>query len=57
MNKKAYYRGIPCYFDPETNTLEGRNRFYNWLVGINIYIDFEILELEELPIYIENDEK
>jgi len=50
--KKAYYRGIPCYYNPLTGDLEGRNWFWDKLVDINLYIDFEILGLEELPIYI-----
>lgn len=26
--RKAYYRKIPVYFNPETTELEGRNWFY-----------------------------
>jgi len=53
--KKAYYRRIPCYFDIDTHELVGRNWFYDLLVGINIWIDFEILKIEEIPIWIEED--
>ena len=54
--KKAYYRRIPCYFNGQTNELVGRNRFYDILIDINIWFDFEILQLDELPIWIEDDE-
>lgn len=53
--KNAYYRGIPCYFDPIDCEIMGRNWFWDILVDINIFIDFTILELEELPIEIEED--
>jgi len=54
--KKAHYRCIPSYFNPETNELIGRNWFWDILVGINVWFDFMILEIEELPIWIEVDE-
>jgi hypothetical protein len=53
--KKAYYRRIPAYFDPETNEIMGRNKFYDILIDINIWIDFQILNLEELPVWIEEN--
>ena len=54
--KKAYYRMIPCFFNPNTNELEGRNWFYDLLIELNVWIDFELLGIEELPIYIEEDD-
>ena len=51
--KKAYYRKIPCYYNPDTHELQGRNWFFDMLIDINIFIDFEILDLEELPIWVE----
>jgi len=53
--KKAYYRKIPCYFDSDTNEILGRNIFYDILIDINIWIDFTLLGIEELPIWIEED--
>lgn len=55
--KKAYYRRIPCYFNEETNEIIGRNKFYDILIDINIWFDYEILNLEELPVWIEEDNK
>jgi hypothetical protein len=43
--KKAYYRGIPAYFDPETNELMGRNVFYDILIDINIWFDVYIVDI------------
>jgi hypothetical protein len=54
--RKAYYRRIPCYFDVLTNELKGRNKFYDILVELNIWFDLTILQLEELPIWIEIDD-
>lgn len=50
--KKAKYRGIPCRFDPVTNELEVSNWFFDFLVDINIWWDFDVLGLEELPIIL-----
>lgn len=54
--KRAHYREIPCFFNPQTNDIEGRNWFYDKLIEINIWFDFNILWLEELPIWVETDE-
>lgn len=54
--KKALYRRIPVYYNEETTEMIGRNWFYDLLAEINAYIDFYILEVEEVPILIEVDE-
>jgi hypothetical protein len=54
--KKALYRRIPVYYNEETTEMIGRNWFYDLLAEINAYIDFHILEIEEVPILIEVDE-
>lgn len=54
--KEAYYRWIPCWFDPTTFELIGQNWFYDQLIHINVWIDFEILGLDELPIYYKDNE-
>ncbi len=56
MQRKARYRAIPCWFDTTTDELTGRNWFYDILVDINIWFDLNILELDELPIWVEVDE-
>lgn len=53
--KKAKYRSIPCYYNPDTAEIKGRNMLYDLLIEINVYWDFYILGLEELPIWIEED--
>ncbi len=55
MNKKAYYRKIPIYFNPENNQITGRNWFYEILLNINIWIDIKIVGIEEFPILMEED--
>ena len=54
--KRAKYRGIPCYYDKFTNELETDNWIYDKLIDLNIWFDFEILQLEELPIWVEQDD-
>jgi hypothetical protein len=54
---KAYYRKIPAYFNPETNELYGRNWFYNLLITINLWVDVNIVQVEEFPIEIEDSDK
>ncbi len=55
--KKAFQRKIPCYYNEETHEIKGRNWFYDQLVGINIFIDFEILGIVELPILVKIDDE
>lgn len=55
--KKAYYRRIPAYIDLDTNELVGRNGFYNWLIGINLWIDVNLVGIVEFPVYVEEDDK
>lgn len=57
MEKKAYYRKIPAYFNEETLELRGRNKFYDWLISINIWFDVNILRLDGFPILVEKTEK
>lgn len=49
----AYYRSIPAYFNEDTCEIIGRNWFYDKLIALNIWWDFEILQIEELPILLE----
>lgn len=54
---KAYYREIPCYFNPLNNQIWGRNDFYEILLQIAIWIDINIVLVDEFPVWIEKDEK
>lgn len=59
--KRAYYRRIPIYYDPCTEEVKGRNWFYNILLDIMIWIDFNIIfrifESDGFPIWVEIDDK
>jgi hypothetical protein len=52
----AYYRRIPAYYNPETHEIEGRNWFYSKLIDLNVWIDFNVIMVDYLPIYVETDE-
>lgn len=53
--KRAYYRSIPCYYNPRTEELIGRNKFYDILTTINVWWDINIIQVEEFPILIEEE--
>lgn len=54
MMKNAKYRWIPCWFDEETHEIMGKNWYYDVLIELNIWFDFSVLKLDELPIWIED---
>lgn len=54
--KKAYYRSIPCYFDPIKDILQGRNKFQDLRLGFMLWWDTYILGGEEYEIVVEKDE-
>lgn len=53
--RKAYYRNIPCWYNPINDELKGRNWLYELFLGIALWIDINIVEVEGFPIYIEKD--
>ena len=53
--KKAYYHKVPCYFNPETGELSGRNWFMDLIIEALVYIDVYILEVDEFKIYVKKD--
>ncbi len=53
--KKAFYRGIPCYFNPDFGIIEGRNWITDRLLSVMIWIDINVFEVDEFPILIEED--
>ena len=55
MIRNARYRGIPCWFDLETEELIGKNWFYDFLVDINVWLDINVFDVEEFPIWIEEE--
>jgi hypothetical protein len=55
--KRAYYRGVPAYFNKATDEFEGRNKLYDILIGINIWFDINVVGVEEFPILVENDKE
>jgi hypothetical protein len=57
MNKinyfyKAKFKRIPCYFQPETNELYGRNAFYDFILQLVIFI---VSSSDKFKILIEHD--
>lgn len=54
--KKAYYRKIPAYYDVMTNEVVGRIPIYDIAIEIMIWIDTYIIEVDEYPIYIEDND-
>ncbi len=54
--RNATYRFIPCWFNPITDELIGKNKFYNFILGIMLWIDININEVDEFPIWIEIDD-
>ena len=55
MIKSARYRGIPCWYDNITEEIKGKNLIYDLLIDIALYIDVNIIEVEEFPIWIEKE--
>lgn len=53
--KKARYRGIPCFFNPDTYEIMGRTWFYDKLINLLMWIDIEILGVEEFKIWMEDE--
>ena len=56
MTKNARYRGIPCRYDNVSEEIEGNNWFYDILIEIMIWIDININQIEEFPIWVEVDD-
>jgi len=52
----AKFYGVPCYFNEHTSELAGRNRFYEWLLGIMVWIEANFPSSEHgFPIEIGNE--
>ncbi len=56
MKRRGYYRGIPIYFSEYENEIWGRNGFYDALLSVMLWIDIEIFEEEDFPIWLEDKE-
>lgn len=53
---RAFYRGIPAYFNPFTNELKGRNIVYGLLIDVVLFLDVEVFGIDYFPIELEDDE-
>lgn len=53
MRRNARYKRIPCWYDPVTDLLAGKNWFYDILVEIGIWYDVNIRQVEEFDIWVE----
>ena len=52
---EALYFGIPCYYNLVTANIIGRNRFYNWLLGIATWIDVNVLLTKEFKVKVRRE--
>lgn len=58
MNKQDYthyakFYGIPCYFNNDTNALDGRNIFFGWLLDAALWIELKFPSVDDgFPIQI-----
>lgn len=54
--RNARYRGIPCYWNPINDEITGRNWFYDLLIDAMMWIDINIFDVDEFPLWVEVDE-
>lgn len=54
--KKAFYRGIPCYFDIMTSEIKGRDFITDVLLQIMIWMDVNVFQVDGFPIEIEDED-
>ena len=57
LNKRnSSYRGIPCWYNPITDEIKGKNWFYDQLVSIFSWFDLNVLALDAIPLWVDVDE-
>ena len=57
LNKRnSSYRGIPCWYNPITDEIKGKNWFYDQLVSIFSWFDLNVLSLDAIPLWVDVDE-
>ena len=54
--RNASYRGIPCWYNLINDELRGKNWLCEQLLEVMLWIDINIFQVEEFPIWIEVDE-
>jgi len=54
--KNGHYRWLPIWYDEETEEIMGRNPISDIVLDILVWFDIEILEIEEIPIWIDVEE-
>lgn len=52
----AKYRFIPCWFNDFTNDVSGKNKMWNMLLGIVIWIDVNVVGVDEFPLWVEDSQ-
>lgn len=60
LKRNGSYRGIPIHIVSITGTeteFYGTNWFYDILVDLNLWWDCSVLQLEDLPIWVDVDEE
>ena len=54
--KNARYRGIPCYWNPINDEIVGKNWLYDLLIDIALWVDINVINVDEFPLWVEVDE-
>lgn len=51
--RNARYRFIPCWWNPATDEITGKNWFYDFLIDVMLWIDINIVQVDEFPLWVE----
>lgn len=54
--KNASYRGIPCWYNPINDEITGKNWLCRRLIDVIVWIDVNILLVEQFSIWVDVDE-
>lgn len=50
----AKYRFIPCFYNQFTEDIKGQNKMWDILLDIVLWIDVNIVGVEEFPMWVED---
>lgn len=51
---KATHRSIPCFYNQCNEELWGRNKFWDILLSIALWIDVNVFMVDELLLWVED---
>lgn len=55
--KKAYYHGVPIWYNEETCEVEPRKRWLSIILDFIIWWDMDVMKVDEFEIYIEDGDR